>query len=382
MLDNEGIEGENEVLEQQTEGQEQQQEQPKDLRGQLERNFEEDRKATAAKAEKAEKASAKAKAGYKSRAREAAEEEEVEEGTEQKQPVEQSVGAAPDAFSKEAKAEWANVPPTVQSAILKREQDVAKGVQELRQRYTDIDQALAPHLEEIRRHGHTPAQAVTQLFAWFQALAANPQLAFPALAKSFNYDLHKVLGQQQQQPTQAEGEQPAGEVPPAVQQYITGLEQKLTQIERQFGEKLGGLESSFAQQSQAKTQEILDNWANGKEHFQDVRQLMAHFIASGAVPPKNGQVDLDAAYDMAIYAHPEVRAKVQAALEAAKVAEAKKKADEERKAQTQQAEKARKAGVSVGTSAPGSGGATTPAKGGKGKSVRESILEAREQLSS
>src|SRR6185369_9049154 len=72
--------------------------------------------------------------------------------------------AAPEAFSREARAEWANVPPVVQQAILKREEDTARGVAELKQRYDDIDKALTPRMDLIRRHGHTPGQAVNQLF--------------------------------------------------------------------------------------------------------------------------------------------------------------------------------------------------------------------------
>lgn len=363
--------------------QQQQQEKPvapKDLRGQLEKNFEDDRKAVAEK----DKAAAKTGKGkqYQSQARQLAAEEGTE-GTEPPQQQEQPTVAAPEAFSKEAKAEWASVPPTVQAAILKREQDVAKGVEELKSKYSDIDKVLQPHDEAIRRHGHSRAQAVNQLFAWFQALAANPQVAFPALAKSFNYDLTgaPTLPAQTQQQQQPGGVQPPGEVPTAVQQYITSLEQRMGQFEKQYTEKLYGLESSFAQQSQAKTQEILDSWSRDKPHFQDVRQLMASLITSGAVPLNNGQVDLDGAYSMAIYANPEVRAKVMAEQEKARADELKKKQDLERLAQSKQAEAARKAGVSVGGGAPGAVGAGKPGKPGVKKSVRESLMEAREELS-
>lgn len=359
-----------------TEGQE-----PETLRQQLEKNFEADKKGTQdTKPEVREK-----KGGYTSRARQAAAEDTkaapAAGEAEDQQQQQQQVAPAPEAFSKEAKAEWAKVPAPVQQAILKREQDVTKGVQELKERYADIDRAIAPHMEAIRRHGQTPAAAVNQLFSWFQALASNPKESFPALARSFGWELGQFVPQQaQQQQPQAgqEGQPQPQEIPP----YVKEMDQKLEMLAQAFGQQLQGVQQTFAQQSQAKTQEILDNWSKGKPHFQEVRELMAQLIASGAVPLNNGQVDLDAAYDRAVYAHPDIRAKLIAEMEAAKQKAAADKAETERKAQEAQANKARKAGISVGSGAPGAQNAQSAKKGGKGKSVRESIMEAREQLTS
>ena len=133
---------------------------------------------------------------------------------------------------------------------------------------------------------------------------------------------------------------------------------------------------------EAKTQEILHNWSQGKPHFESVRGLMAQLIQSGAVPLKNGNVDLDGAYDMALYANPEVRNQVLAAQQAESAKQAKVKADAERKVQQDQANKARRVAVGVSSSSPGAAPGTIAGRPvGKGrKSVRESILEAREAL--
>lgn len=302
--------------------------------------------------------------------------EEPAEGTVAEAPAE----AVPEGFSKEAKAEWTKTPPTVRAAIVKREQDMTKGVAEIRQRYAEIDQALSPRMAVIRQNGHTPAQAVNQLFSWFEALSANPKQAFPALAQSFRFDLKSLLGGEAPKPEAGAGATPPeGEViPPAVQAYISGLEQKLEQ-------KLGGITQHFAQQfqtqSMSKTQEILDSWARGKPHFEEVRQMMAHMIGSGAVPPlQNGAADLDKAYDMALYAVPTVRDKILAEKEAARIAAIKEKREKEKLAQQEQVDKARRASGGLAPSAPGEPPAAGAKKGPK-KSVRESIMEAREELS-
>ena len=268
--------------------------------------------------------------------------------------------------------------------MLKREADMAKGVEELKGKYKDIDTAFAPHMDAIRRHGHTPAQATAQLFGWFQALAANPKVAFPALAKSFNIDLATLIAQpqQQQQPAGGEQQQPAGAIPPELQKYITDLQAELGQVKQAFTQEIGGLKSTFQQQSEAKTQEILSAWSKDKPHFEAVRGLMAQLIQSGAVPLKDGQVDLDGAYDMALYANPQVRQQVLTERQEAAKAASLAKAAAEKKAQQEQAAGARKAAVSVNGGAPGGVGAAQAKPKGKGKSVRESILEAREELSS
>lgn len=292
---------------------------------------------------------------------------------------------APEAFSKEAKAEWAKVPPAVQAAILKRETDTAKGVEELKNKYKDIDTALAPHMNEIRKNNHTPAQAVSQLFAWMQALAGNPDVAFPALAKSFGYDLAKFA------PAAAAPAAPAvdpalaaaagaNEVPPALQKYIDDLKKEIGELKTTVGTQIGEVKSTFQRENEEKTNAVLMNWAKDKPHFEAVRGLMAQLIQSGAVPLKDGQVDLDGAYDRAVFADPTVRAKVLEEQRVANEAAAKKKAAEAAKKQQAEADKARKTAVSVGGGAPGDTPAPTK-KGSKGKSVRESIMEAREQLS-
>jgi hypothetical protein len=356
-----------------------------ELRQQLEKNFETDRKAADAR----EKPTAKGKApkrvagGAELEAPEAT--PEVVEGAEAAPEGEVEtkaaapVAPAPEGFSKEAKAEWAKVPAAVQQAVAKREADMAKGVDELKGKYKDIDQALQPHAEAIRRTGHSPAEAVSQLFAWFQALSTNPVATFPALAKSFGQDLGAILQAAQGQQAQP-GQPQAGDIPPALQNYINDLQAQLGQMKQSFSQELTGLKSTFQQQSEAKTQEILTNWSKDKPHYESVRSLMAQLIQSGAVPLKNGQVDLDGAYDMAVYAMPDVRTQVLSAQQEQVKKEAAAKQAAERKAQQDQADKARKAAVSVGGSAPGAPGTVGGKPTGKRKTVRESLMEAREQL--
>lgn len=354
------------------------------LRKQLETAFEDDRKT-------GDQEPRDAKTGKFKPRRVAGGAEITPEETEQVEPAEGEVVApatpaivAPGSFTKEAKAEWANVPPVVQQAMVKREQEMARGVDELKRRQADIDQALQPRMELIRRHGHTPAQAVNQLFAWFEALSANPKVAFPALADSFRFDLKQLNPQQPAPgaaPAPAEGQPEV--VTPAVQQYINGLEQKLEGFARAVSQQFGAMQNNFQQQSEAKTQEILNNWAKDKPHFEEVRVAMAHMLSSGLVQPlADGSADLDRAYDMALYALPDVRTQLLTEQQQKQEAERTAKVEKEKNAQQEQANKARRASGSLSLGAPGTPASPQGKRPGKGKSVRESLAEAIESVRS
>lgn len=362
------------------------------IRKELEKNTEAARKAAEPRQERRGKVT-------KSRVRQEEEAVEAEAAAEGEPALEEEVleealegPKPPEGWTKEAKAEWEILSPAVQAAVSKRETDMSKGVEDLKKKYSEIDQALQPRMDTIRRHGHTPGQAVNQLFAWFDALSANPGVAFPALAHSFKFDLRQIPGllpQQQaaqqaaqqanQQQAPAAGEQP--EISPAVQRLIDMQRQQIEELRQGFSNQIGQLSNNFQQASQQKTEEILATWARDKPYYEEVRRTMAQLIASQTVPPmSNGMADLDKAYDMALYALPEVRTKVLAEQEQKRITELKAKRETEKKAQQEQADKARKAAAgSLAGGAPGN--PVQPQKGKmKTRSVRESIMEAREAL--
>jgi hypothetical protein len=319
--------------------------------------------------------------------------------------------AAPSAWDKVAKAEWANLPEKVKAAVIKREKDVEKGVQSLKNQYAEVDQAIAPYQQTIRQFNKTPGQAVGQLFAWFDALAKDPDQAFPALLQSYRYDprrlmasygidldkviqVHQWMQQQQQgqsqqtQNGQYQQGQPQQEeqISPAVQAYINRLEERLNGFQNQVGQTFNGLAQNFQEQQQAKTQEMLETWAQGKPHFEAVRVMMGHLLTpdpntgQAAIPLKDGRVDLDAAYDAAVHANPEIRAQVWADQQAQAEAARQAKQAEALKAQQDKVSKARRAAGSVTSSAPGAEVSRRQVPS-KGLSVRESLKAAIGELS-
>ena len=306
----------------------------------------------------------------------------------QQVPAAQPQIAAPEGWTKEAKAEWAKVPPAVQAAVAKRETDMAAGVQQLKTHYSSIDQAIQPYLGAMERAKVPPGAAIKQLFSWMDALTREsagmkagkpPEGVFAALAQSYGIDPVKLLAHmvqspqgQQQQPGQQQPQQ--GQVDPAVKAYIDS-------IMAPVGQGINQLHQTVQQQSMAKTQEMLGMWANGKPFYEDVRGLMAKFLSPGpngeppvVAPLPNGNADLDKAYDMAVYADPAVRAKAQKAMQDSEAATKAAAATAEKTAQRAKLEAARKASGSIPISAPGApAGAAPKGQQKRGKSVRETL---------
>jgi hypothetical protein len=317
---------------------------------------------------------------------------QVDPATTTTAPAQTSAVPAPDSLSRDAKAEWDKTPPAIQQAFIKREQDAARGVQELKQRYEMIDQAIAPHQDALRQMNATPGEAVNRLFLWFKALAGAPAQSFPELAKSMGYDWNKIIAATsgQQQPAQAgqtvtQAGQTAPEIPEPVRNYVGQLEQRIEQLVQHIGQidnRFGAVQQDMNATNEAKTRENLSIWAKDKEFYEDVRKDMANFIQSGLIPLKNGQVDLDTAYERAIYYNPEVRAKVLAKQQQANQ-QVQQTADAATTAQRQgQVAKARRAAVSLPSSnSPGLGNGQIPAKKpGQKMTVRDSLKAAMAEL--
>jgi hypothetical protein len=219
----------------------------------------------------------------------------------------------------------------------------------------------------MKQNNVTPGQAVNQLFKWHMELAGpNKVQAFKQLAQSFGIDPSTLVASQSPD-TQNNTNQT---IPDNLKPIIEGLESRLK-----------GYETNVAAQNQAAAQQTWSNWAKDKPHAEAVRMLMANLINSDLAlmqsgqpqvsnTVKNGSIDMDTAYQAATYAHPEVRQLV--------LQEEQKKRDT---AARDAAEKARKAGGSLRTGAPG--GKVNSPNGNdalKVESPRESIQRALAEI--
>lgn len=300
----------------------------------------------------------------------------------------------PESLPATLKAEWDKAPQPIKDAFIKREQDMARGVNELKQRYTLIDQAIAPHTDALRQMNATPGEAVNRMFLWFKALAGKPEEAFPALAQNMGFNWQQLTAPKASgaDPAHSQSQAQPGaapEIPEPVRNYVGQLEKQvrdLTGMVQQIHGGFSGIQQDLNTQNEARTRENLSIWSKDKDYFEEVRVDMAKLIETGLIPLKpDGQVDLDTAYERAIHFNPTVRAKVLAAQQQANQQVQQDAEKAATTAQQTQVTKARRASVSLPASTtPGAGnGAPVAPRGqkpGQKLSVRESLKQSIAQL--
>lgn len=203
---------------------------------------------------------------------------------------------APTSWTTEAKAEWSKLPPKIQEHILKREKDVAKGFEEKGREANfgkSIRQTLAPHRNDYEASGMNEEQAVkylTDLHATYKRdpvsygamivqAQENPAQFLNAIAQSMGLTISASPQQQGQQ------------------DYNNP---QLMALQR----KLSALEQNITTREHSELQAQIDTFKTDKEHFEEVKPLMAALLQGGQAQ------DLQSAYDMAIHASPNVRQRI------------------------------------------------------------------------
>lgn len=235
----------------------------------------------------------------------------------------------PKTWRPEAAAKFATLPPEVQQEVLKREEDIFKGLESYKAD-ASIGKALKgvvqPYMHIFRAQGVDPMQQVSGLMRAHVALATGTpeqkQQFFQHLAKEYGVDL-------------------GGEAP-YIDPQVAGLQKQLADLQS----RLNGREQQEAEQARSKLQAEIDAFASDPAHqyFDEVANDIAGLLRSGAAK------GLKDAYDKAIWANPITRAKEQARLTAEAEAKAKAEAAE-------RAKQARKAtGANVKSSAKAASG--------------------------
>lgn len=245
-------------------------------------------------------------------------EEPVAEDQKQEQQV--SKVQPPSSWKGTAKAKFASLDPEIQQEVLRREDHFHKGLEQYKQaaQYGEaIYKAIRPYENTIRQLGVTPDVAIQALFSADHALRngspADKAKAFADLAKGYGIDLSQGLPEQQV-------------VDPNVQYLQTQLQQTQYQLNqilaaRQQEEELA------RQREQAELNSTIEQAKQGKPHFDEVRNEMAALLQAGTA------TDLNQAYEMAVWARPDLRQSLLAQQLAEKQAEeAKKRAEEAQKA--------------------------------------------------
>ncbi len=265
----------------------------------------------------------------------------------------------PGTWSAEEKSEFVDLPAKVQSAILRREGDRSRAFDQKQaemnqtvQRYADMDRVLEPHMQGLALRGMTPATLLGQYIATSEALAKNPIETFKYLADQYGVDLSTInQAAPEEAPENAELRRELNEMRGVITQFQNSHDQQRSDLQTQRSTEMANKVKSFA--------DTVDDAGNLKyPHFEELRKAMGTFVR--AAGEEDQTMDLDEAYQRALWASPEHRT----SLLANQNRERERKDEEERKAK---AAKAAKAGKSV-AGAPGGGEAPDPTL-----SVRESL---------
>jgi len=228
--------------------------------------------------------------------------EQTEEGVEEQQAPELEAISAPKHWPKEEQEifnAWdANVQHQVMDRYKAMEGDYTKKTQALakyKKRNESLDEIYGPFRDDFQRAGMDEVAATRQLLAAHKYLREDPQQALKWLAQSYGVDLKAVNDD-----TAIEDEYADPQMK-AMQQQIAQLQGTITNQQQQ------------AQNMQKQeVQAMIDNFQTAKDadgnlkhpHFDVVQNQMSGLISSGVAK------DIASAYEMAVYANPETRAKV------------------------------------------------------------------------
>lgn len=210
---------------------------------------------------------------------------------------------APQSLPADVKAKWSTLPPDVQKVWAERESEAHKKITTDGERLKSLsafEEVLKPFESRLQQVQAPPAEYVRRLASADQMLASNFEQGIQEIYRLYGRDPRAAVHP---------GQQPDPN---------SALISKITELETRLRERETADEQS---RLNAATQQI-EQFKKDRPHFDDAVDLMDKFIRSGVAK------GLDDAYDMAINASPEIRAKREAAAKA----EADKKAAEEAKA--------------------------------------------------
>lgn len=231
-----------------------------------------------------------------------------------------AASAPPVSWAAEAKQAWASLPPAIQAAVIKREDEVSAGFRQKSEDVRRYEGLLSPVAQEAASLGLDVEKGINALLNTHRALRSNPAETLATLAQHYGVNLKELPDN-----------------PPASQQQVRSdpVFAQVTQTVSSLEERLNGL---MLQQNMG----VVESFAGKAPHYQDVEDqlpaLMQELRAGN--PSLQGLPLLQQAYDRAIWLNPDVRAKI--------IAEQQAETAKTQVAQVQQkAAQASKAAVSV-----------------------------------
>lgn len=255
-----------------------------------------------------------------------------------KQPGER----APASWRPEIREHWGSLPEPVRAEIARREVEVQRTLQETaeaRKTVESIDRVIAPYMSFIKAEGSNPLQAIDNMMSTAAKLRTGtaPELAtmMAEIINKFgtgrfgNAFIEQLDGALAGQAPRVDPQQAA--IEQVLNQRLAPVQQMLTQFQQ----------AQLAQQEQVtrRAQEEVTQFLEKAEFGDDVREDMADLLE--AAQRKGQSLTLQQAYEKACYLNDSVRSVMQ-----------QRQAAQGAQVQTQAAQRARAAAVSVSGGAP------------------------------
>lgn len=255
----------------------------------------------------------------------------------QEEPSGEAAIPAPQSWSADMKAKWAALPPDVQEYVNKRDGEAHRQISEMGEKVKAFE-PLRPHIETLRemtgRRGISEADGMQRLLAAQKFLDQNPTEAIRWLADAYKVDLGRFA-----KPATTGDEASDTDQVSALKSHIATLERQIAETSNRVTTR----EKADAEARMADLNSRIEKFASSKDDWADLEDdVFAQIHAVKAANPSASPEEiLEKAYENALWANPEARARK---LEADRKAEAERKAKEDK----EKAEKAKKAdGVNV-----------------------------------
>ena len=222
------------------------------------------------------------------------------------------VNRAPSTWKPTARAEWEKLPPSVRAEIHRRESDFLSGQSQLlpdAKLGSNIRQVAEPYRMLIEAEGGTPEAAFADLLKTAAVFRVGTQQekyqTLANIANRFGLDL-RVFSQQR-------GAQPGQAAPRAQEFRDPRVDQILAEQQRQSQERARS-EQTNAETSVTRWMNESDSQGNPlRPYVNDVTSEMSVLLPQirAQDPTLTHAQALQAAYERAIWAHPEIRALLQ-----------------------------------------------------------------------
>lgn len=248
-----------------------------------------------------------------------AEKPPVEAKVEKPAPAPGPVREPPKTFRPEAQEAFKKADPIIQDEILKREADIFKGIEGYKQNASigkSVLDVMKPYLPALEKAGINPIHQISGLMnAHYTLSTGTPeqkQNMFKQIAQEYGVYVSPTA---------------SGAVDTYVDPQVADLQKQVAEL----NSKLIHREIRETDSIRTTLQNEIDTFAADPAHiyFDEVANDIAQLLKAGAPTLKD-------AYERAVWANPQTRAKEQARLQAetdqARQADAKKKAEDARKA--------------------------------------------------